>query len=411
MQYEQDEFYSPAFSYRLHKASGQAVVTIDRKDHYLGLHGTGESRLRYERLITAWMQGETASPREPDESNDITVAEVCARYLRHAENWYVKDGEPTTELQNVGRAIRALRECSASLPAKDFSPLKLEAVRDDLGDRWTFPCELQPLHRHCGPDLFRYAVDKSWSRLVWPMVEAVKSLAKGRGCKAHETEPSAPSMMPRSRQRCHFCERTNRGNLGFQFAHRDSPAELVLMRTGEIDRSGETNSPILPTHKTEHHSKSWIIPIWPRAQSCWSPGSRPIPPRFIFGSQRGGRVSVTAYRFRIHLGCDKAGIAVVPQSTAALRNNPDSPAGQSDAAQVILGRSNISMTETYAERNLDAASVSRPKRLKSMSKASDHRQPASRLNDLPLGQAFFGHCRGKPGVMTRRMARGCAATL
>jgi len=72
-------------SYRLHKASGQAVVTIDRKDRYLGVHGTPESRLRYERLISAWMRGEPVPAREPESSNDITVAEVCVQYLRWAE--------------------------------------------------------------------------------------------------------------------------------------------------------------------------------------------------------------------------------------------------------------------------------------------------------------------------------------
>ncbi len=76
-------------SYRLHKASGQAVVTIDRKDGYLGVHGTPESRLRYERLISAWMQGEPVPAREPELSNDITIAEVCIQYLRWAEGYYV----------------------------------------------------------------------------------------------------------------------------------------------------------------------------------------------------------------------------------------------------------------------------------------------------------------------------------
>jgi len=74
-------------SYRLHKASGQAVVTIDRKDRYLGVHGTPESRLRYERLISAWMQGEPVPAREPESSNDITVAEGCVQYLRWAEGY------------------------------------------------------------------------------------------------------------------------------------------------------------------------------------------------------------------------------------------------------------------------------------------------------------------------------------
>ena len=97
-------------------------MTIDRKDHYLGVHGTPESRLRYERLISAWMQGEPVPARESESSNDITVAEVCVQYLRWAEGYYVKDGKETSELHNVKHAIKALRESYASLPAREFSP-------------------------------------------------------------------------------------------------------------------------------------------------------------------------------------------------------------------------------------------------------------------------------------------------
>lgn len=41
-------------SYRLHKFSGLAVVTIDGHDHYLGLHDTPESKQKYARLIQEW---------------------------------------------------------------------------------------------------------------------------------------------------------------------------------------------------------------------------------------------------------------------------------------------------------------------------------------------------------------------
>jgi hypothetical protein len=37
-------------SYRKHRASGQAVVTIDGKDIYLGPHGTKASRNEYDRV-------------------------------------------------------------------------------------------------------------------------------------------------------------------------------------------------------------------------------------------------------------------------------------------------------------------------------------------------------------------------
>jgi hypothetical protein len=34
-------------SYRLHKPTGQAVVTLSGKDQYLGRHGSPESRAAY----------------------------------------------------------------------------------------------------------------------------------------------------------------------------------------------------------------------------------------------------------------------------------------------------------------------------------------------------------------------------
>lgn len=42
-------------SYRLHKLTGQAVVTISGCDHYLGLHDTPESKQKYARLVQEWL--------------------------------------------------------------------------------------------------------------------------------------------------------------------------------------------------------------------------------------------------------------------------------------------------------------------------------------------------------------------
>jgi hypothetical protein len=42
-------------SYRLHKPSGQAVVTLKGRDFYLGRHGSPESRAEYDRLVGEWL--------------------------------------------------------------------------------------------------------------------------------------------------------------------------------------------------------------------------------------------------------------------------------------------------------------------------------------------------------------------
>ncbi len=121
-------------SYRLHKASQQAVCTIQCRDQYLGPWMNPESRFKYERLITALLAGEDPATQAPEASPaDVTIAELCALYLRnHAEKHYVKDGAPTSELVNVKRAIRCLIALYAALPVKQFSPLKLKACRDRL---------------------------------------------------------------------------------------------------------------------------------------------------------------------------------------------------------------------------------------------------------------------------------------
>jgi len=48
---------SPHFipTYRKHRRSGQAVVHLNGKDHYLGRYGTAASKAEYDRLIGEWL--------------------------------------------------------------------------------------------------------------------------------------------------------------------------------------------------------------------------------------------------------------------------------------------------------------------------------------------------------------------
>lgn len=47
--------HNTVLSYREHKATGQAVVTLDGRDHYLGKHGTPEGHAQYQRLIEKYV--------------------------------------------------------------------------------------------------------------------------------------------------------------------------------------------------------------------------------------------------------------------------------------------------------------------------------------------------------------------
>jgi hypothetical protein len=74
-------------AYCLHKPTGQARVRIDGKDHYLGPHGSEESKRKYEqfvrKLITDRAKDELRARFEI--ATDLTISELVACYLQHAK--------------------------------------------------------------------------------------------------------------------------------------------------------------------------------------------------------------------------------------------------------------------------------------------------------------------------------------
>ena len=87
--------------YRKHKVSGQALVTLNGKDIYLGRYGSKESRDEYDRVIAEWL----VRRKQPDATTDLTVTELIADFLDYADRYYRRaDGTPP--------AKRAKRRCS-----------------------------------------------------------------------------------------------------------------------------------------------------------------------------------------------------------------------------------------------------------------------------------------------------------
>src|SRR5262245_58018618 len=95
-------------SYRLHKPSGKAVVTINQRDHYLGDFGTPESRAEYDRIIAEYLASRLTRPAisptvkgGSDGSGDLTINELLLAFWRHAERHYrTASGAPSKELGN-----------------------------------------------------------------------------------------------------------------------------------------------------------------------------------------------------------------------------------------------------------------------------------------------------------------------
>ena len=88
-------------SYRLHKPSGRAVVTLNGQDIYLGRHDSPESRAEYDRAIAEWL----ASGRQPPGVRDLTINELILHYLEFVDAYYT-----STEPANIRLALRPVRK-------------------------------------------------------------------------------------------------------------------------------------------------------------------------------------------------------------------------------------------------------------------------------------------------------------
>jgi hypothetical protein len=118
-------------SYRLHKPSGQAVVTIDGRDIYLGKFNSAASRTEYNRLIGEWLANAGTLPQ----GHDLTVVELAAAFTRHAKSYYCDlDGKQTHEVATFHAVVRRLCKLYGRTLACKFGPLALKAIRQSLID-------------------------------------------------------------------------------------------------------------------------------------------------------------------------------------------------------------------------------------------------------------------------------------
>ena len=381
-------------SYRHHRPSGQAVVTLGGKDHYLGLHDTPASRAKYGRLISEWEAHGRALPISTE--SDITINELLDQYLEWAESYYVKNGKQTSQIGVIKVSIRPLRHLYGDMVASDFAPAHLETVRGEMLRHRLKP---KPELGLCRSgingrikSLIAVFVWASASSLVASSVyqslkawQHVFGLKKGR-CDVRETKPvgtvsdayvdairsyvAAPVWAMIDVQR----------NTGMR------PGEVTIMRTCDINRSGKVWEYVPMSHKTEHHNRARTISIGPRAQAVLKTWLRPNEPdAFLFVPHQGrpmpnpknaprkrqkprgqGHYSPCSYNRAITRGIQNANserslkkLPAIPHWHAhQLRHNLatrlDRAFGR-EVTRVVLGHASPIVTDRYVDEDLQKA--------------------------------------------------------
>jgi integrase len=103
-----------------------------RRDVLLGAHGTKQSRVEYARVVAEWEAAGRNLPAEAAEG-DMTINEMILRFWPHVEQHYRRpDGTPTSEVEDYKHSLRPVKRLYGDMPAKDFGPLALKAVRQEM---------------------------------------------------------------------------------------------------------------------------------------------------------------------------------------------------------------------------------------------------------------------------------------
>lgn len=369
----------PLPEYRKHDCRSIAVVTIDGVDFELGRYGSAASRNRYDRLVTEWIANGRALPAASS-NRTLTVQRLVAAFRGFAKAYY----RGSSEAVNLEHCMKPLVELYGSLPAIEFGPLKLKAVRQKMIEADICRGEI---NKRMGriKRIFRWATENELlPATVFHGLQAVRGLARGR-TEARESEPVRP--VPEA-----FVDALKPhvppqiwAMIELQRLTGMRPGEVTIMRTCDLDTSGTVWIYVPSHHKTEFHGHRRHVYLGPRAQEVLRPWLRMETEAFLFqpkdvmeamrvlrhkarktplscGHRPGNNVKARpkklpgevyktqAYGRAIITGCDKA---KVPRwHPHQLRHNAATWLRKEfglDIARVVLGHRSPQITEQYAE--------------------------------------------------------------
>ena len=254
-----------------HKATGQAFVRLQRsaKPIYLGKFGTAEALSRYHRTLAEWHSGQ---PFPAVSADEITVAELAARFWEHAKTYYrYPDGTATPELASFKPAIQSMLDLYADLPCSQFGPKALKAVRQHMIDvkQW---CRRQ-VNKQVGRIrlVFRWGTEEECVPAgVLHALRAVQGLQQGRSAAPERppVQPAPDAVIDAVRP---FLSPTLWDMLQVQLLSGGRPQDVAQLRPSYIDRSGEVWVAQIPQHKTAWRGHAHKLLLGPQAQAIVAP--------------------------------------------------------------------------------------------------------------------------------------------
>jgi integrase len=378
-------------SYRYHKASRQAVVVLDGRSHYLGAWDSPESRAEYDRLIAEYLAGRRrrtlAGPGRPGPApSDLTLNELILAFQDHALAHYRgPDGRPTRHLDNLKDALRPVRALYGPTVARDFGPLALRAVREEMVRagicRRTINDRVHRIRRS-----FRWAASVELIPVdVVLALETVEALRPGRSA-ARESPGVRPVPLEHVEAVLPHLAAPIAAMVRLQLLCGCRAGEVVHLRGADLDTSGPIWTFKPPNHKNAWRGEKRIVYLGPGSQAILKQFLKPDPAAYLFSPRervealRAERAAARrtkrtpselarrrepaprraprdrydrrAYRQAIVRACQRAGVP--PWSPGQLRHLVATTIRKRygvEGAQLLLGHKRADVTQVYAERD------------------------------------------------------------
>lgn len=254
-------------SYRCYKPKNLGLVVLKGKQHYLGPYGTPESLAEYNRLIQEYLATTPTVADAKAAPEGATIGEVIVAFWEHAEKHYRHpDGTPSGELVNLKVALKPLRKLYSHTPARDFGPVGLRAVREEMVksglSRNSVNARINRIRR-----IFKWATSVE---LIPPgVVQALATVAglqRGR-TEAKETKGVGPVEVERVEATLPYLPRPIAAMVRLQLLTGMRPGEACAMRGRDLT-PGEPNWTYRPeSHKTAWRGRDRAILLGPKAQA------------------------------------------------------------------------------------------------------------------------------------------------